>query len=328
MSDGKGKHPSDPVDEGWDALDEAIEAAASATPVAPAAPDAARPAVTAAAPVAPAAPDAARPAVTAAPAAEAAAAPAVPVPEAEQVLSLQDRGKTDPENQAVNAEALEDFDEVVPTAKHLPRDLPTAPPGERRVARTIMGVGTPELQAMIKQRLAGTTPVPEPPQGARAPSPPTPKPPPAKAALATPTGPAAPPTAKVPLLPKSPPAPAPPAPAPPPALADTDEVAALANPSDEVPPISALVSTAPLASPGPTPPPPAVPFAETSPAIEPHTVRVRSGGPPAVTPTAATRRGQPERPKGPGPSNLALVLLWTVALLSVGLALYLYFARG
>ena len=310
MSDGKGKLPTDSspaeVDEGWDALDEAIEAAASTKGPA------------AAAPVPPAP---ARPAPTAPP------APPAATPEP-QVLSLSDRGKTDPENKAVRPEDLagapadSEFEMGVPTAKHLPRDLPSAPPGERRVAKTIMGVGTPELQAALKLRLKGTpepeTPPPTPP------SPPRPVATPAKAAPATPTGPSASAAASATPAPGAPPASASPRPS---ALADTDEVAALAsNPSDEVPPISALASTSPLSSPDPLPP--VVSFAETSPAIEPHTVRMRPGGAPAVTPTAATRRTQPERRTGQGPSNLALVLLWTVALISVGLALYLYFARS
>jgi hypothetical protein len=307
MSDGKGKLPTDSspaeIDEGWDALDEAIAAAAPpAKP--PAAPDPAAPSPPLPSPLLPSPP---------------LPAPAGADPEPE-VLSLRDRHKTDQDHPALSAEDLaseeageaeEEWDVAVPTAKHLPRDLPKAPPGERRVARTIMGVGTPEIQAAIKERLARKAPEPPAPAPSTPPAVSTrPLTPPAKAPV-TPTGPS-----REPAAPASA------------AIAETNKVPAIDSGSDEIPPISALASTAPLASVGPTPPAPAeIPFAHTSPAIEPLTVRMRPGGP-SVTPTAGTRRTQPERRTGQGPSNLALILLWSVALISVGLALYLYFARG
>jgi len=267
MDDGKDKpggSSSAEIDEGWDALDEAIEAAVEPAPSAP----------------------------PPAPAARGVQTAPLSTPAEDRSKTDQDHPVVRPEDVVVSESAEEEWDVALPTAKHLPRDLPTAPPNERRVAKTIMGVGTPELQAALKLRLAAAQAAP------------APTPPPSSTARTEPST----------MMPESQ------------ALAETDQ---LAVPEEDVPPIASLAATAPLSSVGPTPtPPPPVPFAETSPAIEPLTVRMRPGGGPAVTPTAATRRAQPERRPGQGPSNLALILLWTVALLSVGLALYLYFARG
>jgi hypothetical protein len=59
-----------------------------------------------------------------------------------------------------------------------------------------------------------------------------------------------------------------------------------------------------------------------------ETVRVGPGSPRVVTPTAGAGRYTPRSPKVPqGPSNVVLATLWAVALLSVGLAVFLYLTR-
>jgi hypothetical protein len=191
-----------------------------------------------------------------------------------------------------------------PTAQRaVDRALPVAPPGQHRVAKTIMGVGVPELQALFKEKLG------EAPPSAR----PQPAPP----------------------VPPVPPAPAPSAPQPAPAGAPTPwdlDLSAKTQPRGPTEAeVHAMAGTAPMplfaeeptdaaAAPASdaTPPPP--PDDSAMPPIpsasEPRPIQVRSA--PAIKPRLAPAA----RPSGP--SNWVLIALWVVAILSVGLAVYLY----
>jgi hypothetical protein len=208
------------------------------------------------------------------------------------------------------------------------RALPVAPPGQHRVAKTIMGVGMPELQALFKEKL-GDEPAPAKPAVASAA-----KPAPARPAPATPA-PAAPPRA--PAVP--PRAAATPQRAPAPAseaspwdldlaaptqphgptvedvhgLVGTDELRAFAEgPTDAAAAAAAAASDAP----------PPVPQDATAPPLpEPPT---RPPAPPAVRPAPVARPRPAPTARASGPSNWVLIALWVVAILSVGLAVYLY----
>ncbi len=275
-----------------------------------------------------------------------------PVPAAG--AAADERSRTDQAIPAVTddmleAEAVEEFAEEQATVSHLieDRELPVVPPGERRVAKTIMGVGTPELQALFAARLS------EPPKATgRA------TPMPASVPPLPPAAPARPPT---PLVVAPPARPAPLAP-PPLAMVATEPLLAsdLAPTPDDLldRPAAAYASTEQLQrleavseSTTPTPsgltPPPAIgspggrpPSADASTVpglppsmasagatIEPATVRMK-GSSPRVTPTAGTRRSPTGAPKSSsGPSNLVLIILWVVAIASVGVAAFLYLAR-
>ena len=189
----------------------------------------------------------------------------------------------------------------------LARDLPVVPPvtGERRVVKTMMGVGDPEIQSMFKARLGGAPPRPAVPAFAAPVGEPVPaRPGPASGAGAPPSA-GAPPRARPPETGASPPPPRGPS-------AESDQALGKTAPMPvmtvELP--AGEAATVPAVS------------AQVPVTIEPRTVKFRPGSPPRATPTAATHGVSSGRSSGP--SNWVLIALWVVALLSVGLAIVLY----
>jgi hypothetical protein len=227
------------------------------------------------------------------------------------------------------------------------RWLPVAPPGHRRVAKTIMGLGAPDLQSLLQaeQAVRGepasrrgssdvqirTTPLPE--TAATLLSPPEEKTPvrqPRQDAIeatthvaSRPPPPPSPVHAEVALSGRTDPLPA--------VEARTDPLLSMLAAPDPTPLPGAEARTDPLlsrlAAPDPTPPVPSA--LETR--AEEHPSAVPTLRPDALVPRpppAASRYRPPETSRvDHGPSNLTLVILWMVALASVGLAIFLYATR-
>jgi hypothetical protein len=248
------------------------------------------------------------------------------------------KAKPDPERPLPSLGADEDDEalesqitQVDPLAPLDERQLPVAPPGHRRVAKTIVGVGTADLQALMKAEQVvrgGPAKLLESSAGrARVFAAPPPE---ELATVRTPTpeGIAAPRT-------------------------PSDEIATVVR--HEMPERLAPVQTesTPI---GRTDPLPTVPQTDPLPTVDAQTNPMSiSDSFPALTPTPVVQPKQdPSRPapsvrplsvSGPrsvvssrfrppetsrvdhGPSNFTLALLWAVAIASVGLAIFLYATR-
>lgn len=250
-------------------------------------------------------------------------------PDSDRVTPVTERAKTEPDHRAVGP--LDD--RTTPALEHLPpeqdpsRQLPVAPPGHRRVSKTIMGLGAPDLQSLLKaeqvvrggpaRRLESssdevqiyTTPPPEEVATLRSPPP---------EEMATVRQQKQAPIEEAATEVASPPRPSP-----------FSSIHTEVTPAGRTNPLPAVESTDLLPSTSttiPDPTPPSDTGVETHAKQAPTVPTVRPG--PVARPPTASRYRPPETSRvDHGPSNLTLAILWMVALASVGLAIFLYATR-